>query len=78
MYFCEKDITDEINNFATRRFSALKIISGHVEGIASDKNTLYQHYVCIKTYLYVLAKISAHNLEFLSAPSLHREYYHTL
>ena len=36
-------------------YSTLKMIPGHLEGIASDKNTQHQHLcVYIKTYMYVI------------------------
>ena len=80
-YYYDEDFA----SFATRRFSTLTTIFGHLEVLVVIKTLDMNRYVCIKTYLYILAEISAHHLQLkcmgghvFSVPSLHREYYRTL
>ena len=58
-YYYDEDFA----SFATRRFSTLTTIFGHLEGVGSHKTLDMNRYVCIKTYLYILPEISAHHLQ---------------
>ena len=50
---------EDFASFATRRFSTLTTISGHLKGIVSHKNTqYYKLYVYFNLYVYITRDFS--------------------
>ena len=62
-YYYDEDFA----SFATRRFSTLTAIFGHLDGVGSQTLDM-NRYVCIKTYMYILPEISADHLRMGSHP----------
>ena len=76
---------EDFASFATPRISTLTTISGHLKGIVSHTNTqYYKLYVYFNLSVYISRDFSLplaiemYGRPFVSGPSLHREYYHTL
>ena len=61
-YYCDEDFA----SFGTCRFSTLKKIFGHLEGVLVVITTLdMNRCVCIKTYIYTYTYIHAHTRKYM-------------